>query len=153
MPSTNSSLTLTSILVAPDALPGFWIFMHRVSPLTYFLEALAIAGISGVKVDCSNIELLKIPMPSGQSDCGQYLAEYMKTATGTLMNAGSGASDCMYCPVSEADVVLQTLGMGTDKARGWRNLGIMGGFILFDVVAIFGIYYLARVPRKPKGKK
>ncbi|KAI9151516.1 ABC multidrug transporter atrG [Paramyrothecium foliicola] len=41
-------------IVPPKALPGFWIFMYRISPLTYFLEGLAIAGLSGVAVACSD---------------------------------------------------------------------------------------------------
>jgi ABC-type multidrug transport system permease subunit len=144
----------SSVLVSPTDLPGFWIFMYRVSPLTYFLEGLAIAGISGVSVACSQIERLAIPLPSGRGSCGDYLAAYVQSGGGgTILEPDSTIGPCDFCPISNADVVLHSLNMATDKARAWRNVGLMAVYVVINIIAIFGIYFLARVPRKKKAEK
>lgn len=137
-----------SILVAPNALPDFWIFMYHISPLRYFLEGLAIAGISGMKVSCSDIELLEIPLPPGQGTCGEYLAAHLQQTTGMIMNPEATSDHCEYCPVSEANLVLESLGMEPEKARAWRNLGLLAVYVVVDIIALFAIYYLSRVPWK-----
>ncbi|KAH7323258.1 BcatrD protein [Stachybotrys elegans] len=146
------SLVFCGILVAPHALPGFWMFMYRVSPLTYLLEGLAIAGISGASVVCSDIELLQIPLPGDRGTCGEYLAPYANASAGTIINPDISSGHCEYCPVSEADLVLRTLGMSSEKSRAWRNLGLLAAYVVFNIVAVFAVYYLARVPKKPKSK-
>merc|ERR1711939_607589 len=40
-------LTFNGVFQPPFALPGFWIFMYRVSPLTYLVSAVASTGLSG----------------------------------------------------------------------------------------------------------
>ncbi|KEY72791.1 hypothetical protein S7711_09510 [Stachybotrys chartarum IBT 7711] len=147
------NLVFCGVLVSPTDLPGFWIFMYRVSPLTYFLEGLAIAGISGVDVTCSQIERLAIPLPSGRGSCGDYLAAYVQSGGGTILDPNSTIGPCEFCPISNADVVLHTLNMATDKARAWRNVGLMAVYVIINIIAIFGIYFLARVPRKKKAEK
>lgn len=62
--------------------------MYRVSPLTYFLEGLAIAGISEKSVSCAAIEMLPIELPVDAGSCGEYLEAYMRTAGGHIANTG-----------------------------------------------------------------
>jgi ABC-type multidrug transport system permease subunit len=136
------------ILVPPTGLPGFWKFMYRVSPLTYILEGLAIAGISGTTVACSAVEMLEVILPPDMGTCEEYMAAYIQSAGGYIANGSESSGYCLYCPVSDANMVLQSLGMGTEKMRAWRNLGLMAVYVVFDVLAVFLIYWLARVPRK-----
>lgn len=126
--------------------------MYHMSPLRYLLEGLAITGISGARVSCSSIELLRIPLPPNRGTCGEYLAAYVQESPGTIISPHASGEDCEYCPVSEVDSVLDSLSMGSDKARAWRNLGLLAVYVVADVVAIFAIYYLARVTKKRRSK-
>uniref|UniRef100_A0A1Y1NHX7 ABC transporter domain-containing protein n=1 Tax=Photinus pyralis TaxID=7054 RepID=A0A1Y1NHX7_PHOPY len=141
------SLVFCGILVTPDHLPGFWKFMYRVSPLTYYLEGIAIAGIAGIRVQCSAVEMLHVPLPPGYASCEKYLEAYMRDTAGYVVNSESADGPCVFCPVSRADIVLKSLGLSTDKSIAWRNVGILAGYIVFDVICVFALYYLLRVPR------
>lgn len=150
---TDRMLTCYRILVSPDELPRFWIFMYRVSPLTYFFEGLAIAGVAGVTVECAKKEIIKIPAPSDMKTCGEYLAPFIKRAGGYLSNSDQqGAEECRYCPVARADVVLDSIGMGMSKNTAWRNVGIAFGYIGFNILLVFALYWICRVPRRLKAK-
>lgn len=35
------TLTFNGVMQPPQALPGFWMFMYRVSPLTYLVDGIA----------------------------------------------------------------------------------------------------------------
>ncbi|TAQ84014.1 hypothetical protein B7494_g7660, partial [Chlorociboria aeruginascens] len=50
-------LVFNGVFQTPIALPGFWIFMYRISPLTYLVSAIASTGLSGRTVTCSSKEL------------------------------------------------------------------------------------------------
>ncbi|KAF5125052.1 ZEB2-regulated ABC transporter 1 [Metarhizium anisopliae] len=141
------SLVFCGILVTPDHLPGFWKFMYRVSPLTYYLEGIAIAGIAGIRVQCSPVEMLHVPLPPGYGSCQTYLEAYMRDTGGYVVNSESADGPCAFCPVSRADTVLKSLGLSTHKSTAWRNVGILTGYIVFDVICVFALYYLLRVPR------
>ncbi len=76
------------------------------------------------------------------------MSAYLQTASGYVVDTGGAGSYCQYCPVSDGNPVLQSLNMGTDKGRAWRSVGLMTADVVFDVLAIFLIYYVAKVPRK-----
>lgn len=122
--------------------------MYNISPLTYFLEGIAIAGIAGISVQCSPVELLHIPLPPGNYNCHDYLKAYIRDKGGYVVNSGSTNGPCVFCPVSMADTVLRSLGMNTNKSTAWRNVGILIGYVVFDVFCVFALYYLVRVPRR-----
>lgn len=42
------SLSFCGVMTTPSAMPRFWIFMYRVSPLTYFIQALLAVGVANV---------------------------------------------------------------------------------------------------------
>ncbi|KAK8080338.1 ABC-2 type transporter domain-containing protein [Apiospora hydei] len=144
------SLVFCGVLVPPDTLPGFWIFLYRVSPLTYLIEGLAGAGLADLKLSCSEIETLHLQVPEDGQDlsCGQYLASYSTIAHGYVVNPEE-RPDCLYCPVGNANTVLQTFEM--NAAEPWRDVGFMAAYVLFNILATFLIYWLARVPRRWKG--
>jgi ABC-type multidrug transport system permease subunit len=133
------------ILVPPDTLPRFWIFLNRVSPLTYFIEGLASAVLANTLVSCSSIETLHINIPAGAGyhTCNEYLAAYSSVSGGYVVNPGDSL-DCQFCPVANANSVLKTFGAVT--GRPWVDVGVMGANIAFNVLATFGVYWLARVP-------
>lgn len=122
--------------------------MYRVSPLTYFLEGMAITGTSGTNITCSKVEMLQIPMQAEAKTCGEYMAAYMREVEGALENSDSTTGPCLYCPISQSDTVLRSLGMSTNKSIAWRNAGILIGYVIFDILLVFVLYYLLRVPKK-----
>lgn len=137
------------ILVFPKALPGFWVFMYRASPLTYLSNGIILGGLGNTRITCSSKELLRIDvLPPGFDTCGDYLGPYARSANGYVENP-SATGSCLYCPIADTNSFLGGLGMNTRDP--WRNVGFMMVYIVFNVLATFGFYWMARVPRKSKG--
>lgn len=134
---------LNSVLVSPKALPRFWIFMYRVSPVAYFVSALVSTGIAGAKVVCAANEVVTFDPPNGQ-DCISYLSEYISSAGGSLLNPTAN-QQCQFCPAANTDAVLATLGIYSH--HHWRNYGISLVYSLFNVAGALLLYWLVRVPR------
>jgi ATP-binding cassette subfamily G (WHITE) protein 2 (PDR) len=135
-------LTFNGVLQTPSALPGFWIFMYRVSPMTYLVAGWAGTGLSGRAVHCAQSELAIFNPPSGQT-CGEYLQRYLKNgAPGSLYNP-QATSKCEYCPLRNADQFLAGSNISPDQR--WRNFGIGWSYIVFNIFAAVLFYYLFRV--------
>ncbi|KAK6075343.1 ABC-2 type transporter [Seiridium cupressi] len=140
---TMMSLIFCGALQSPTALPGFWIFMYRVSPFTYWIDGMISTQLHDRQVVCTASETSVFDPPSGQT-CGQYLAAYLQEAPGTLQNPDD-SSQCRYCSISVADQFLAGNGMSWDHR--WRNFGIMWAFVFFNVAIAVLTYYLFRVHR------
>ncbi|OTA55242.1 hypothetical protein K449DRAFT_176834 [Hypoxylon sp. EC38] len=147
------SLVFCGVLVSPNDLPHFWIFVYRASPLTYFVDGMVLAGLANTHIECSDVQLLHINPPldaSSNYTCGEYLAPYLQYAGGTLRNPAA-TTDCLYCQVNQTNNLLQQLGMEIEHA--WRNVGYMVVYIVFNSLAIYAIYWLARVPKGSRRKQ
>ncbi|KAH7205058.1 hypothetical protein BKA60DRAFT_656224 [Fusarium oxysporum] len=106
------------VFQTPIALPGFCIFMYRVSPMTYLVGGVAVSGLSGDPIVCSHAELAVFQSPTGEI-CGAYMQPYLEQAAlGTLLSPDATAS-CPYCPLAYVDQVLARSGMYYDER--WRN--------------------------------
>ena len=140
------SLTLVfcGVLVGPVGLPGFWIFMYRVSPFTYLVDGMLATGIANNAVVCSSIEYLDFQPPPNET-CGSYMAEYITTIGGYLTNPDA-TSNCQFCQSSNTNSYLA--GLNSEYSTRWRNFGIMWAFIIFNVFAALFFYWWARVPKK-----
>ena len=136
------SLLFCGVLVGPAAMPGFWIFMYRVSPFTYIVEGLLSASVSGAPVSCAANEFLKFQAPQGLT-CGQYVGQYIELAGGYLSDENARA--CEFCPLSDTDAYLA--GVSIYFRNAWRDFGIMWAYIGFNIGAALFIYWLARVPK------
>lgn len=134
-------VAFNGVFVPPAGLPGFWIFMYRVSPLTYITGALAGVGLHGRPVDCGANEVTVFDAPA-KATCGSYMADYLKVAPGRLLNP-EATSHCEYCPLTGADQFLAGVGISYDQR--WRNSAIVWGFIAFNVIMTYGLYYAFRV--------
>ncbi|RAQ80304.1 multidrug resistance protein CDR1 [Aspergillus flavus] len=139
-------LIFCGVLATPENMPGFWIFMYRVSPFTYLISAMLSTGLSGTDVQCEAVELLHFNPPANQS-CQQYMAAYIQGAQGYLQNP-EATTGCAFCTVSKTDTYLAAISSNFDDA--WRNFGLMWVYIAFNIGAAVFIYWLARVP---KGKR
>ncbi|KJZ71045.1 hypothetical protein HIM_09572 [Hirsutella minnesotensis 3608] len=144
---TIMSILFAGVLQAPDALPGFWIFMYRVSPFSYWIGGIVATELHDRPITCSAKETSVFDPPQGQT-CGQYLAKLLAQAPGKLQNPDD-TSQCRYCPVTNADQILAPSKiLWSDR---WRNYGIFWAFIGFNFAMAVLLYYLFRV-RKSSGK-
>ncbi|KAJ5711055.1 CDR ABC transporter [Penicillium malachiteum] len=137
------SLTFCGVMQPPSALPGFWIFMYRVSPFTYWTSAMASTQVHGREVICSSDELSIFNPPSGQT-CWEYLQKYATEAGGQVLNHNA-TSSCEYCAVTVADQYIASSGIY--YSQRWRNFGIVWAYIAFNVFVAVMTYYLFRVKR------
>ncbi|KAF6831400.1 ABC multidrug transporter [Colletotrichum musicola] len=130
------------VLAGPDELPGFWIFMYRVNPLTYVVEGFLSVSLADAPVTCSPTELLDFTAPAG-STCGQYMEAYIRTNGGYLVDAG--ATDCRYCGTAETNAFLA--GMNMTFGNRWRDFGFIWAFCVFNVLGAAALYWVMRVPK------
>ncbi|KAK7187971.1 ABC-2 type transporter [Paraphaeosphaeria sporulosa] len=146
---TFMSILFNGVLQAPSALPRFWIFMYRVSPFTYWVGGIVSTLLHGREVICTENETSRFNPPSGQT-CQAYMAEYLQAAPGQLQNPDA-TTDCMYCPLSNADQFLA--GSNIYYGERWRNFGIIWAFVIFNVFIAVLTYWAFRVAKWGKGSK
>lgn len=136
----------TSVLATKETLPGFWIFMYRVSPFTYLISAMLSTAVADADVYCSDIEFTIFNPPSGQT-CGEYMSSFISFAGGTISNPAAVA-DCRYCSLSSTNTFLSALSI--EYSERWRNFGLMLCYAVFNLCMAVFIYWLARVPKNKK---
>uniref|UniRef100_A0A0W0FAX3 Putative multidrug resistance protein cdr1 n=1 Tax=Moniliophthora roreri TaxID=221103 RepID=A0A0W0FAX3_MONRR len=141
-------LVFCGVLVPPQELPGFWIFMYRVSPFTYLIDAMMSTGLANADAYCSDIEVSKFSPPNGTT-CGEYLSEFLSKAGGTLSDPNS-TSQCEFCSIDNTNQFLSRVNSSYNLA--WRNFGIMWAYICFNLFAALFLYWLARVPKRSRAK-
>lgn len=141
-------LFFCGVLAGPDDLPGFWIFMYRISPLTYFISALLSTGLAHANVTCAANEYVKLTPPHGQT-CIEFLGPFIKETTGYLIDDNS-TSQCEYCPLKTTDDFLDAI--SASYANRWRDFGIGMAYIIFNIIAAVGFYWLIRMPKTKKDK-
>ncbi|KAI1844016.1 hypothetical protein JX266_009882 [Neoarthrinium moseri] len=137
------SLTFCGVLQAPSALPGFWVFMYRVSPFTYWAAGMVATQLHGREVICSSSETSIFDPPANQT-CGDYMSNYLQLAPGQLQNPAD-TSQCRYCSISVADEFLAGSQIYWDER--WRNFGIVWAYFFFNIAISVLTYYLFRVHR------
>ena len=146
------SLTLIfcGVLASPTALPGFWIFMYRVSPFTYLISGVLATGLANAEVKCSNVEILHFdPYPAG-STCGEYMKTYIDALGGYVTNPDA-TTDCGFCTIGDTNTFLASISSYYNQR--WRNLGIMWVYVVVNIGLAILFYYLARVPKKSRKAK
>ncbi|EPS35460.1 hypothetical protein H072_11135 [Dactylellina haptotyla CBS 200.50] len=147
------SLTFNGVVAPPSSLPGFWIFMYRVSPMTYLVGGITGAAMHDRKITCTDAELAIFPPPKGVT-CAKYMADYLAVAPGFLQQDDvNSTSECRYCSVQTSDQILA--GSGVFYSQRWRNFGILWAYIGFNIFATILFYYLFRVKvwKSPEAKK
>ncbi|KAL2755434.1 hypothetical protein ACRALDRAFT_1082331 [Sodiomyces alcalophilus JCM 7366] len=139
---------MCGVLAGPDELPGFWIFMYRVNPLTYVVEGFLGTTLANAPVQCDPTEVVSLVAPNG-STCAEYMSGFMSFAGGQLVGGSAESSEeCLYCPMAQTNEFLASINI--DFANRWRNFGFLWVYIAFNIVAAFFFYWLARVPKKSR---
>lgn len=139
-------LIFCGILATPDALPGFWIFMYRVSPLTYIVSAFMAAGLTDLTVKCAAREIIHLNPPSG-STCQAYLEDFAASAGGRILNPLAETA-CQYCPMASSEHFLNSI--RAHLSEGWRNFGLTFVYVAFNIAGAMAIFYFVRMPKAPK---
>ncbi|KAL9000682.1 MAG: hypothetical protein Q9169_000718 [Polycauliona sp. 2 TL-2023] len=142
------SLTLIfcGVLAGPGTLPGFWIFMYRVSPFTYMINGMLAVGLANTEATCADVEYSLFNPRDGET-CGEYMQSYIQTLGGYVLNP-EATSQCQFCPIRDTNVFLTQL--YSEYSTRWRNFGIMWAYIIFNIAAALLLYWLLRVPKKQK---
>ncbi|PWY89778.1 ATP-binding cassette transporter [Aspergillus heteromorphus CBS 117.55] len=135
------ALTFNGVMQPPQALPGFWIFMYRVSPLTYLIAGITATGLHGRAIQCATEEMSVFNPPSGQT-CGEYMSQYLQTAAGQLYNP-TATQGCQYCQLQNADQYLASSEIY--YVQRWRNFGIGWAYVGFNIMGTVALYYMFRV--------
>jgi ABC-type multidrug transport system permease subunit len=141
-------LIFCGVLASPAQLPGFWIFMYRVSPFTYLVSGVMSTGIANTQVVCADIEYLHFDPPSGET-CGTYLNDYIKGMGGYLLDTNA-TTDCSFCSLSDTNTFLSQV--SSYYSQRWRNFGLLFVYIAFNVAGAIFFYWLVRVPKNSKKK-
>lgn len=123
--------------------PGFWKFMYRVSPYTYFVETFVSVLLHDRKVICNTGEMVP-GQPTGGKTCGQFFEAYINEYGGWLKNPKT-FTVCAYCTYDTGDDFLKQQNMS--HSHIWRNYGIEWAFVCFNFFAMFAGYYLTYVKK------
>lgn len=145
------SLIFCGVLAGPTVLPGFWIFMYRVSPFTYLVDGMLSVGLANTHVVCDPVEFLKFNPPNG-STCIKYMEPWITKVGGYLSEASiDSTTACEYCSVSDTNIFL--LGLNSKYSNRWRNFGLLWVYIIFNICGAIFLYWLTRVPKGAKKEK
>jgi ATP-binding cassette, subfamily G (WHITE), member 2, PDR len=139
------------LLATSNDLPGFWIFMYRVNPFTYLVDAFLSTTLAHAPVRCAPKEYLQFVAPENQT-CQTYLAPYLDSIGGAGALVSPDATGvCSYCPISNTDQFLSTMNLNFNLR--WRNFGILWVFVIFNLGAAVALYKIFRVPNKKKSRE
>jgi len=145
------SLTLVfcGVLASPAVFPHFWIFMYRVSPFTYLVDGMLSVAVANTDVVCAAAEYRHFMAPAGET-CRDYMKDWIGVNGGYLQDPDA-LGTCSFCSISSTNQFLNAV--SSSYADRWRNFGILWAFIIFNAFAAVFLYWLARVPKKPKKAK
>jgi ABC-type multidrug transport system permease subunit/ABC-type lipoprotein export system ATPase subunit len=128
----------TGVIRPYATMPDFWKYwIYYVSPVQWLTHGMLGAILHNVPVSCSDTELAFFTPPPGQS-CGNYAAEYLTTAIGTLVNPDA-AERCGYCQFSSGDDYLRSLNISYDFR--WQSFGIFLAFVITNYLLIYALVY------------
>ena len=135
------------ILAGPDSLPRFWIFMYRVNPFTYMVSSFMATTLGQAPAYCAESEFQVFSPANGT--CVEYLQQYMSVAGGYLRDE-QATDQCHFCQLDSTDQFLTRIHANWDTR--WRDCGLLWVYVVFNVAAAMGLYWLCRVPKGKKAK-
>lgn len=138
-------LMFCGVIVLPDVMPGFWMFMYRINPFTYLIQGILATGLGNNSVTCADRELLTLRPPQGLT-CSSFLNPYIKVAGGYFYSLENGS--CSFCMMDDTDQFLTAA--NSPYNRRWKHFGIFVAFIGINVICTIFLYWLFRVPKRVK---
>ncbi|KAH8110884.1 P-loop containing nucleoside triphosphate hydrolase protein [Phellopilus nigrolimitatus] len=121
---------------------GWWKWMYRASPFTYLVEGLLGQAVGNQQIQCSPVEFSIVNPPSGLT-CYTYLSTFIDNFGGYVNNPEATRS-CQYCPARTTDEFLEG-NFNIFYAHRWRNVAIVIGASLFNVLLLYTFTYTFRI--------
>ena len=78
------------------------------------------------------------------------MRDYISTAGGYLRDP-QATSECQYCQMDSTNQFLLRINANWDTR--WRDFGLLWVYVVFNVAAAVGLYWLCRVPKGKKAKR
>lgn len=108
-------------------------------------------GLANARISCSTEEFLHFS-PASNWNCSTYLAPYIEEFGGYLINSSMGSTtECVFCSANETNIFLKSV--SAEYGNRWRNFGIFLVYVVFNVAATVGLYWLARVPKRERERR
>ncbi|ONH74626.1 Multidrug resistance protein CDR1 [Pichia kudriavzevii] len=123
---------------------GFWKFMYRANPFTFWIASVLGAGVGDTPLVCSSKEIVYFAPPKGET-CTTYIQPYIDEAGGYLVDS-EREGYCGFCTASNTNAYLKSVHV--EYSKRWQNWGIFICFIAINNIFMFLFYWLARVPKK-----
>jgi len=147
----SMALIFNGVMQSPTALPGFWIFMYRVSPFTYWVAGMAATMLHDRRVVCTSNEVSVFQPGGGAATCQQWMQPYFDAGGPGYLLQPDATENCQYCQLSVADEFLA--GVNIYWSERWRNFGLMFVYIVFDIAVAVFLYWFFRVRPTKKHTK
>ncbi|KAF2181432.1 ABC transporter [Zopfia rhizophila CBS 207.26] len=135
--------TFAGTLSPEPVTPSGWKWYYNLSPLFYFGEGITVDVLQDLQIKCDPSETSIFNPPSGTT-CGEYAADFLKEATGYIINAESTIG-CQYCRYHDGQSYYTQYGY--EFANRYKNIGIFIGFIAFNYTMVIALVYLTRIKK------
>ncbi|SCU81027.1 LANO_0B01794g1_1 [Lachancea nothofagi CBS 11611] len=139
--SLSFLISFCGVVQPASLMPGFWTFMWKVSPYTYFVQNTVGIVLHDKPVICSSDEMSYLNPPAGQT-CGEYMKDFLSTASGYIYNPDA-TENCGYCVFKVGDDYLSQI--GASYSNIWRNFGFYWVYIIFNIFGMITLYYIFHV--------
>lgn len=142
-------INFCGVVVPYSQIQAFWRYwMYYLDPFTYLIGGLLEPVVWDVQVVCRPNELTQIPLPSG-STCGEYMADFLSSNTGYLVDPNNSTM-CEYCEYSAGADYLRTMNIN-ERYYGWRDVGITALFCISSYALVFLMMKLRSKATKTAG--
>ncbi|KAI8142015.1 ABC-2 type transporter-domain-containing protein [Fennellomyces sp. T-0311] len=127
-------ILFSGMMQPPSAMPHFWeSWMYWLDPFHYYIEGIVVNELSSLPVVCNDNDYVSLTLPPGQT-CGEYTKNFFSfDATGYIEDANA-TDTCRYCSYSSGKEYYMTM-YGWNESNKYRNLGILIGYTVFNVLA------------------
>ncbi|CCX04269.1 ABC-2 type transporter-domain-containing protein [Pyronema domesticum] len=129
-------ISFCGVVVPYSSMPEFWkSWMYWTSPFTYIFEGWLGVLVNNVPVRCAEEEFARFTPPPGLG-CEQYVQGFMKMAGGYVRETiEEGQTTCEFCQASTGQEFAR--GFSVNFENKWRNVGVVAGFVVFNMGVVF----------------
>jgi ABC-type multidrug transport system permease subunit len=113
-------VSFCGVVVPYSSMQPFWRYwIYYLDPFTYLVGGLFGPVVWDVKVKCEASEFVKFTAPSGQT-CGDYMADFLATQAGYLLDANSTGT-CSFCQYAQGADYAKTFNI-RENYYIWRDV-------------------------------
>ncbi|EEA25209.1 hypothetical protein TMatcc_006570 [Talaromyces marneffei ATCC 18224] len=128
-------VSFCGVVVPYSQMQPFWRYwLYYLDPFKYLVGGLLGEVLWDVKVECTASELVHFAAPANQT-CGVYMADFLSSAAGYIVDANS-TDICSFCQFSTGADYAKTFNLG-EKYYAWRDTGITALFCISCYATVF----------------